>query len=81
MKKLVAAVCLLSTFAFAQIPAKKEPVPTPKSLIFDDGEILEGTTSGPDLTPIVITPPPRHSSILKIRDNFKDKVMGSAAEL
>lgn len=78
-KILVLMVASMSMVAFAQ-QAKKPVQAAPKEIIFD-GDVIDGTLQAPDVEYLDGTIATRHPSLIKVREEFKEKVMNSAGEL
>lgn len=76
MRHLLLAVAMLSSASFAQ--TKK---PEPKEIIFGEGDLIPGTISRPDVEFIDGRAPTTHTSLIRVRESFREKVMESAREL
>ena len=76
MRKLLLAVAMMSSSSFAQ--TRK---PEPKEIIFGEGDLIPGTIAKPDVEFIDGRPPTTHTSLIRVREDFKEKVMESAREL
>lgn len=75
MRALVAIALLAPAAAFGQ--AKPQPVTK-----IDLGvEQVEGGRQGPDGVTVVHDREPPHTSLIHLRDNFADRVLGSSKEL
>jgi hypothetical protein len=76
MGKLAAAavVMLVSAVAFAQTPP-----PTPErhqrvtELVLDEGDVIEGDVTRPDVEYINASERVKHSSLIRIREDFRDR--------
>ena len=76
-KILILMVASMSMAAFAQ---QKNKHPAPKEIIFD-GDVIEGALDRPDVEYFDSNGHPNHPSLIKVREEFKDKVLNSAGEL
>ena len=76
MRTLLLAVAMMSLSSYAQ--TKK---PEPKEIIFGEGDLIPGTISKPDVEFIDGRTPVTHTSLIRVREDFKEKVMESAREL
>ena len=76
MRALLLLAVAVSLTSFAQ--TKK---PEPKEIIFGDGDLIDGDLSKPDVEYIGGHPTTEHTSLIRVRVNFKEKVMESAREL
>ena len=81
MRALALAVLLLSALpaAAAQRPAPVAPPTT--TVVFGEGDVIDGTLEAPDVLPIQVRSGARHESLLRPRENFRDEVLASAADL
>lgn len=79
-KILVLMVASMSMAAFAQ-QAKKPVQRAPTQEIIFDGDVIDGTLKAPDVEYVDGTLAARHPSLIKVREEFKDKVLNSAGEL
>jgi hypothetical protein len=83
MLRLAAALALLvAAPALAQTNAGTQARGAPRTEIrFDEVERVEGELASPDVT--LVDPPsrPRFGGLIKVRQNFADKLMGSVSEL
>ena len=69
-------------FALSQTPqAQKPQEPRKVQQINFDEDVIEGTLKGPDLEDVTGRPPCRFSSLIKVRDNFADKIVKSVDQL
>lgn len=78
-KFLVLMVASMSLAAFAQ-QGKKPVQPATQEIIFD-GDVIDGTLQAPDVEYVDGTLAARHPSLIKVREDFKEKVLHSAGEL
>ena len=81
MKRMTAAVLVLWGFAApAQInaPRKSEPKTV---LIFEDGEDILADPLGPMIGEISVAKRPPSKSLIRVRENFNDKLRQSVNEL
>jgi hypothetical protein len=78
-KILVLMVASMSMAAFAQ--QEKKPVQPPTKEIIFDGDLIEGDTDQPDIEYLRHGSPVFRPSLIKVRTEFKDKVLESAREL
>ncbi len=79
--RLTAAVLLVSSLSFAQTtraPSKTEPKTV---LVFEEGDAFTGEPDGPMLTEVEIVKKQVFSSLIRVRETFKEKVMQSVNEL
>ena len=76
---LVVLVASMSMAAFAQ-QEKKPAQPAPNKIIFD-GDLIEGALDRPDVEYFDANAHPNHPSLIKVREEFRDKVLHSAGEL
>lgn len=84
MRLFVAAALLLSSVSFAQTPAGTQPSkrqPPKTEIKFDDDGVIEGGTKGPDGSVITGKHAPAFESMIRLRQNFADKLMASAQDL
>jgi hypothetical protein len=80
-KILVLMVASMSMAAFAQQNKKPEQrMPPTQEMIFD-GDLIEGGLSRPDVEYFDAQSHVFHKSLIKVREEFKDKVLNSAGEL
>ncbi len=80
--RLIAAVLLVSSVSFAQTGAAQKQKTEPKTvLIFEDGDAFTGEPDGPMVTEVEAAKKPAFSSLIRVRDSFKEKVMQSINEL
>jgi hypothetical protein len=59
--------------------ARKPPVRVQEITFGDD--VLEGTTLSPDLGLITYRNPPKFKSLVKVRENFDDKIVRSVDQM
>lgn len=78
-KVLLVAVASMSLVSFAQKKAEVKP-PT-KEIIFGEGDVIDGDLSRPDVEYFGHGRAVRHQRLIKVREEFNDKVMESAREL
>ena len=79
-KLLLLIVATMSLTTFAQ--KKPEPRQPTKELIFgEDDDLIEGRLNQPDGELFTGRGGAKHASLLKVRENFRDKVMASASAL
>jgi hypothetical protein len=80
---LLAAMLLSSSLGFAQDKAKKAgDVQYKKTTEYSfDDDTIEGDLSRPDGEYVEARKQVKHSNLIKIRNEFKDKVMQSVGEL
>ncbi len=76
MRALLLLVVAMSLTSFAQ--TKK---PEPKEIIFGEGDLIDGDLSRPDVEYISGHDAITHTSLIRVRETFKEKVMESAREL
>ncbi len=55
--------------------------PKPVHISIDDGEVLTGATLRPDASDITVRQSAKHSSVLRLRSSFSEKVLRSVSEL
>lgn len=75
--RLLAALAVLATLpAFAQQPR------APKTEVtFVEGDLIEGTDRRPDVELIDAAKAPKHSSLIKVREDFRREALSSANQL
>ena len=85
MRKLVMLmVATMSVVSAAQTqngtqkPVKQAPT---KEIIFGEGDVIDGDLSRPDVEYLRHGGHARHTSLIKVREEFKAKVMDSVLEL
>jgi hypothetical protein len=76
---LSAAVLMFALSQTAQPQKPQEPRKV-QQITFDE-DVIEGTLKGPDLEDVTGTPACRFSSLIKVRDNFADKIVKSVDQL
>lgn len=76
MRQVLLAVAMMSLTSFAQ--TKK---PEPKEFIFGEGDLIEAGPSTPDVEYVGGRLKVPHTSLIRVREDFKEKVMESAREL
>lgn len=81
MKKLVFAVVVLTApISFAQTDAPKRPTPPTQHIEFG-GDEVEGTREAPDLDVVHGRTGVQFKPLIKVRENFQERLMGSVQEL
>ena len=71
MKRLLIAVMVLApVLALAQTT----------KIVFEDGETLRCGLDTPEIDVFTAPPPVKHTSLIKIRENFREKVIASVGE-
>lgn len=77
--RLLLLWCLVALPALAQVdrPARAEK----RELVFDDADLIEGTTSGPQVELIEKARAPRRTSLLKVRTDFRREALASIHQL
>ncbi len=79
-KVLLLIVATMSLATFAQ--KKPEPRQATKEIIFGDGDFIDDVDlSKPDVEYFKSDVGAKHASLLRVREEFKDKVMESARDL
>lgn len=81
MRKLLAvfvAISSLSSLAQSQPQTQNKK---PAEIIFGDGDTIDGDISKPDVEFVRHAPGAKFDKLIRVREDFKDKVMGSASEL
>jgi hypothetical protein len=84
MRTLVIAAALFATLASAQ---SSEPSPQPHLnarqtiVIFEPGDDILGGNAGPQIETVVTPVKPSFASLLRLRENFRDKLIQSVNEL
>lgn len=75
MGKLAAAivVMLVSATAFAQSPPPSERHQRVTELVLDEGDVIEGDATRPDIEYVVASERVEHSSLIRIREDFRDR--------
>lgn len=81
MRVLLAALVLVSQVSFAQTSAGTEKRQPKTEIRFDENELIDGTTRGPDGQLIDAPPPIAFESLIRVRTNFADKLKASVSEL
>lgn len=76
MRALLLLAVAISLTSFAQTK-KAEP----KEIIFGDGDLIDGDLSKPDVEYFGTGVKVEHTSLIRVRETFKEKVMESAREL
>jgi hypothetical protein len=76
---LSAAVLMFALSQTVQ-PQKPQPSKQVQQITFGD-DVIEGTLKGPDLEDVTAAPTCRFKSLIKIRDNFADKIVMSYDQL
>jgi len=79
-KFMVVMVAMMSVAAFAQSD-KKPAQPAQQKIIFGDEDVIEGESKGPDAEYFNHGSAVYRPSLIKVRQDFKEKVMNSAGEL
>jgi hypothetical protein len=74
MTRLTVAVIFVASAAWAQQPKKVQEIK------FGPEEI-EGRRKAPDVSHIVANKPPPFGNLIKVRDNFADKIMKSVDQM
>ena len=79
MTRLVflAAVSLLPALASAQASRPQRI----NEVVFNVEDVIEGTGNAPDAPFISVRGPAAHGTLIRVRSDFKDKALASAAEL
>ena len=82
MRLVLVAALVLSSVSFAQNTsgAQKRNQPT-SEVKFNEGDDIEGGTQGPNGTLIQGDSRPVFNSLIRVRENFSDKLMHSVNEL
>ena len=81
MKQIAAALLLIAAVANAQQNDAQKKTERKTEIVFETGTDVSADIASPNLETVTVGPPIHHSSILKVRENFKDKVMASVSEL
>jgi hypothetical protein len=84
MRKLMLVAVFLSSVAFAQTEKKKvesKQLPKTQTLIFGDGSEIDGEAEKPNIEIINARKAGVFPSMIRIRDNFNDKLIESVHEL
>lgn len=84
MKHALVVVALVAPAAFAQEGRREEGLALrrPQTVVdFPDDDVVEGRLSQPEVQAIVVAPKSPRESLLRVRENFNDKVMNSLGEL
>ncbi len=85
MKKFVLVALALSSAVSVAQTVKQAPVREAKAKVtkvdFAEGDLIDGETLAPN--GVVITEPvrPKYGSLIKVRDNFNDKLAASVSEM
>jgi len=77
MRRLLAVFLVV----FPGIAFGQAGTPPPKVIDIDTAEVVPGSVAGPDIGAVVGTLPAKHTSLLRERTNFNDKVVASVSEL
>lgn len=78
---LLAAVTLAMP-ALAQVPPRSEGHERITKIDFNDGDLVEGDTTQPDVEYLQADGRrTQHSSLIRVRDNFRDEALDSAGKL
>jgi len=74
---------LVAGFAFAEdIPTSVEGKGSARLKVFDfDADIIEGDLNRPDSEYVDAVRGARHSNLVRVREDYKEKIMQSAGEL
>jgi len=82
MKPLVALVTLcLASLAFAQQNTRPPQPPPAKEIVFGQGDDIIGEGEGPDVQLFSEPSPVKHTSLIRVREDFKDQVLRSVQDL
>ena len=83
MKAVFAAVLLVSTLAAAQTrqPAKAAPRERTTRVDFETDDLIDGVRTGPQVTVIDSRPQATFSTLIKVRQDFSDKLLESVHAL
>ena len=82
MKAYIVAIAVLSPFAaFAQDEGKTVERPVKQQTINFEDDTIEGDLTKPDGEYVEARKKVKHSNLIRIREEFKDKVMQSVGEL
>jgi hypothetical protein len=81
MRPLLFVLAIVPTVALAQ-SNRTQPRTEPKTeLVFEDGDLIDGTTQTPDVELVTKAGRPRHPSLLKVRTDFRKQVLESVSQL
>ena len=78
-KLLLLTVATLSLASFAQ--KRPEVRPADQKIVFGEEDVIEADLNKPDVEYFKGRSTVPHASLLKIREEFKEKVMASASDL
>jgi hypothetical protein len=82
MRSILVAVLVVSSVSFAQTSAGTKEKRQPKTeVIFGEGDDVLGGTVGPDGILLQGDTPPKFKSMIRVRENFSDKLRDSVNEL
>lgn len=81
-KLLIGVVVLLTSGAWAQNAQgeRQGQTSTRTELRFDE-DVVEGASLAPDLAEVTYSRRPGQGQLIKVREDFRDRVMHSASEL
>ena len=81
--KFFCLLLLVAGFAFAEdIPTSVEGKGSARLKVFDfDADIIEGDLNRPDSEYVDAVRGARHSNLVRVREDYKEKIMQSAGEL
>lgn len=72
---------LLLAVAMSLTSSAQTKKPEPKEIIFGEGDLIDGDLSRPDVEYLGPGVKVEHTSLIRVRETFKEKVMESAREL
>ena len=70
----------LTTLAVLFALSQKAQVPKPQKIVFDEDELIVERKS-PDLEHIYVRAPTKFQNLIKIRENFADKIVKSVDQM
>ena len=71
MRALLAALLLVPALAFAQASKSSE---RKQEIVFTESGVIDGKRTAPEMELIDSRPPESFSNLIKIRQNFNDKI-------
>lgn len=83
MRIALAALVLVSQVSFAQTSsgAEKRQVVKTTTVVFDENDVVNGELQGPNGQVVTAGPDPVFPSLIRVRQNFSDKLMQSVQNL
>jgi hypothetical protein len=75
---VLVAISSLSSLAQTQTQSQNRK---PAEIVFGEGDLIDGDISKPDVEFVRHAPGAKFDKLIRVREDFKEKVMGSASEL